>query len=90
LHGLQVGVASYLMSLVQKENSDAIAGLFDVTGFWDAVAADPFSRSEWREAIRMAPMMKEGFFTVLSRPDGIANAERYLNEDPRLARCFKE
>src|SRR6185312_14696440 len=47
LHGLQVGVASYLMSALQGENADRIAGLFEATGFWGAVAADPFSRAEW-------------------------------------------
>ena len=90
LHGLQVGVASYLVSLLQKNNSDVIADLFDVTGFWDAIAADPFHRSEWREAIRMAPTMKDEFFTVLSNPDRLSEAERHLTSDPRLARCFRE
>ena len=66
LHGLQVGVASYLVSLLQGSNTDTIADLFEVTGFWDAIAADPFRRSEWREAIRLAPTIKENFFTVLS------------------------
>jgi len=90
LHGLQVGVASYLTSLLQKENSDAIDALFDVTGFWEAVASDPFSLPEWREAIRRAPAMKEGFFTILSMPDRVAEAQHYLENDRRLARCFGE
>ena len=90
LHGLQVGVASYLVSLLQRNNTDVIAELFDVTGFWDAIVADPFRRSEWREAIRMAPTIKEGFFTVLSMKDGVSEAERFLTEDPRLARCFRD
>src|SRR5690242_19888951 len=46
LHGLQVGVATYLVSILQEHNTERIAGLFDVTGFWNAVAEDPFSRSE--------------------------------------------
>src|SRR5262249_6521241 len=45
LHGLQVGAASYLVSILQGENTDRIAELFDATGFWDAIAADPFSRA---------------------------------------------
>ena len=90
LHGLQVGVASYLVSLLQGSNSDTIADLFDVTGFWDAIAADPFRRSEWSAAIRLAPTIKEGFFTVLSMKDRVAEAERHLAEDPRLAKCFRE
>lgn len=88
LHGLQVGVASYLVSLLQGSNTDTIAQLFDVTGFWDAIAADPFRRSEWCEAIHLAPTLKDDFFTVLSIKKRIAEAERHLSEDPRLTRCF--
>lgn len=88
LHGLQVGVASYLVSLLQGMNTDTIAKLFDVTGFWDAIAADPFSRAEWSEALRTAPRIKDGFHTVLSEPGIQAEAEALLTADPRLARCF--
>src|SRR4051812_23650788 len=45
LHGLQVGVATYLMALVQGNHAGQIAALFDATGFWDGVAADPFDRA---------------------------------------------
>lgn len=90
LHGLQVGVASYLMSLLQGENSETIAELFQVTGFWDAIAADPFSRREWREALRLAPSIKEGRFTVLSLPDRLSEAEDHLTHDPKLAQCFQD
>src|SRR5206468_761181 len=51
LHGLQVGVASYLVGVLQGENAGRIAGLFAATGFWEAVAADPFSRAEWLAAV---------------------------------------
>jgi glycerol-1-phosphate dehydrogenase [NAD(P)+] len=87
LHGLQVGVASHLVSLLQGENTGIIAELFDVTGFWDAIADDPFSRSEWREALRVAPTMKD-FYTILSDPKHLKEAERLLMDDPRLVRCF--
>src|SRR6185295_621801 len=45
LHGFQVGVATYIASVLQGINSDRIAALFDATGFWSAIAADPFSRA---------------------------------------------
>lgn len=90
LHGLQVGVASYLISLLQRENSDAIDAMFEVTGFWEAIAADPFSLSEWHEAIRLAPTVKEGFFTILSIPERLSEAQHSLVNDRRLARCFHE
>src|SRR5437660_6115107 len=89
LHGLQVGVASYLVSILQGENTDRIAGLFAATGFWEAVAADPFSRAEWLAAVRAAPAVKEGFYTVLSSRDVLPEVEQILTRDPRLARCFR-
>jgi glycerol-1-phosphate dehydrogenase [NAD(P)+] len=90
LHGLQVGVATYLVSILQGSNTERIAGLFDVTGFWDAVAEDPFSRSEWLQAIRAAPSIKEGYYTVLSSRDVLPEAEKILTEDPHLLRCFQD
>ncbi len=90
LHGLQVGVASYLVSLLQQQNSAAIASLFEVTGFWKAIAADPFRRSEWREALRLAPSIKENFFTILAVSGRTTEAERLLESDPRLVPCFQE
>ena len=89
LHGLQVGVATYLVSLLQGQNSDRIAGLFDATGFWDAIAADPFSRAEWLEAVRLAPAIKDGFYTVFSSRNVRPEVEQLLARDPRLTRCFQ-
>jgi glycerol-1-phosphate dehydrogenase [NAD(P)+] len=88
LHGLQVGVATYLVSCLQAQNTERIAGLFDATGFWRAIAADPFSRSEWIEAARIAPTVKPGFYTVLSARDCRAEIECLLAMDPHLQACF--
>lgn len=88
LHGLQVGVASYLVSRLQGMNTERIAALFETTGFWDAIAADPFSRAEWSQAIRLAPTLKENFYTILSERDVLPEAEQILAEDPLLQRCF--
>jgi glycerol-1-phosphate dehydrogenase [NAD(P)+] len=90
LHGLQVGIAAYLVSILQGGNTERIAGLFDVTGFWDAVAADPFSRAEWLQAIRAAPSVKEGYYTILSSRDVLPEAEKILTHDPHLRRCFQD
>ena len=63
--------------------------LFDATRFWDAVAADPFSRAEWRAAVRAAPAVKEKFYTVLSSRDVLPEVERALDHDPYLVRCCR-
>jgi glycerol-1-phosphate dehydrogenase [NAD(P)+] len=88
LHGIQVGVATYLMSKLQKANSEQIASVFETTGFWQAISADPFSRREWLEAIRVAPTIKPGYFTFLSTCDVLPEAAALLTSDPFLAPCF--
>jgi glycerol-1-phosphate dehydrogenase [NAD(P)+] len=88
LHGLQVGVATYLMSILQGENTEKIAALFDATGFWDAIADDPFVRSEWLHAVKIAPTIKDNYYTILSSRDALPEVEHLLDSDPRLARCF--
>ena len=90
MHGLQVGVATYLCSLLQGENSARIASVFEATGFWKAIADAPFSRREWLDAVRLAPSVKEDYFTVLSSRDVLPEVERFLREDPWLAPCFQE
>ncbi len=90
LHGLQVGVAAYIVSLLQGASTDHIDSLFRATGFWDEIAADPFSRTEWMRAIRTAPSVKENYYTVLSSRDVLPEVERSLTEDPHLQRCFRD
>lgn len=89
LHGLQVGVATYLVSLLQGANAERIAGLFEATGFWDAIADDPFSRAEWLHAVRLAPSVKSGFYTVLSSRDVLPEVEQILSDDHYLKQCFQ-
>lgn len=89
LHGLQVGVASYLCSLLQGQNTSVIDEIFERTGFWGVVAADPFVLDEWHEAIDRAPTLKSGFHTVLSEPGQTGRAKELLRTDPRLAACIR-
>ena len=88
LHGLQVGVATYIVSRLQRQNTHEIDRLFEATGFWRAIEADPFIRSEWKQAARMAPSIKSGFHTVLHSRDCLPEIEDILRSDPRLASCF--
>jgi glycerol-1-phosphate dehydrogenase [NAD(P)+] len=84
-----VGVATYLVSLLQENHAESLAALFTATGFWDAIAADPFDRAEWMEAIRLAPSIKSNFYTILSSRDCAPEAERLMASDPFLRRCFE-
>jgi glycerol-1-phosphate dehydrogenase [NAD(P)+] len=88
LHGLQVGVATYLMSLVQRNQSERVDGLFSETGFWRQIESDPFSRAEWRRAIEIAPTIKDDFYTVLSQDGAQTEAISLMDRDERLKACF--
>lgn len=88
LHGLQVGVATYIVSMLQGGQADIIRGLFETSGFWDMIRSDPFIRAEWIEAARLAPTIKKGFYTVLSSRDCMAEIHSLLENDPTLAGCF--
>lgn len=88
LHGLQVGVATYLVSRLQGADTSALGRLLETTGFWSVIEADPFLLGEWEEALRKAPSIKDGFYTVLSSRDCLPEALALLREDERLRRCF--
>ena len=88
-HGLQVGVAAYLVSLLQGQHSGRIAALFEATGFWRVIAGDPFDRADWLEAARVAPSLKADFYTVLSSRDCVPEIENALQSDPNLRLCFR-
>ncbi len=90
LHGLQVGVATYLVSLLQERNADTIASLFAETGFWAAIAEDPFRRADWLEAVRRAPSIKQDYYTVLASRDCLPEVEEFLRSDPHLQGCFTD
>jgi glycerol-1-phosphate dehydrogenase [NAD(P)+] len=91
LHGLQVGVATYLVSILQgRQGTERIARVLDDSAFWQGIEAEPFSRREWLAAVKLAPTIKEGYYTVLSSRDCLPEVETILREDPRMARCFTE
>lgn len=88
LHGLQVGIATFLMSQLHSVGTQSIRTLFDSTGFWEAIRADPFSRAEWATAIEIAPTIKADFYTILSLKDRKPDLLRLIDQDPALSGCF--
>lgn len=88
LHGLQVGMATYLVAHLQGQRADEVGRVLDQTGFWDGIRSDPFSRAEWLDAVQAAPSMKPNFHTVLLERDGLPEVERLIDADPLLDGCF--
>ncbi|MFP4150229.1 MAG: iron-containing alcohol dehydrogenase family protein [Nitriliruptoraceae bacterium] len=88
LHGIQVGVATYLLSHLQGQGTERIASVLDRTGFWDTVRATPFDREVFLAAVRRAPSIKPDFHTVLDEVDAPTEVARLLDRDERLAGCI--
>lgn len=88
LHGLQVGMATYIACRLQRQQAEIAAALFQTTGFWDAIRHDPFSRAEWLNAALQAPTIKKDFFTVLSTRDCLPEIASIIDTDPILSGCF--
>lgn len=101
LHGLQVGVATYLCARLHAQRTDTFAdgtaraemparvrAVLDAVGFREEVARDPFRREDWRRAFRDAPSVKQDFYTVLSQPGSAEALDAILDEDEWVAPCF--
>jgi glycerol-1-phosphate dehydrogenase [NAD(P)+] len=89
LHGLQTGTAAYLMSHLQHNQHEAIAELFERTGFWESAKKTPFRKAEWEQAVRLAPQIKDDFHTILNERDAWPECERLIREDKSLRDCFE-
>jgi glycerol-1-phosphate dehydrogenase [NAD(P)+] len=88
LHGLQVGVASYLMSRLQGTTAATVLAAAEQSGFFEYVAAHPLERSSFVEAIKLAPSVKQDFYTILSESASIERALRVCDEDPWMKRLL--
>lgn len=90
MHGIQVGVATYLCALLQNnENLEDVVSVLKNTGFFDFVSQNPFDRREFEEALKMAPSVKTDYYTVLSEPDSFERSVKYLDTDEILQSLFR-
>ena len=85
MHGLQVGVATYLCALLQDNpTTDGVREVLTRTGFFDFVAQRPFDREEFLAALRMAPAIKKDYYTILSEPESFKRAAGLIETDEIL------
>lgn len=84
LHGIQVGIATYLMAKVQNHRFVRINTVFTETGFWDYVKTLQMKRSDFETAIDMAPEIKPHRHTYLHEEAYRNKAKRLLCEDEQL------
>ena len=89
LHGVQVGIATYLMSRVQNHRYKRINTVFESTGFWDYAGSLDLNRNDYEQAIDMAPSIKPFRHTYLHEEKYRCLAKQLLAEDEILKKVFK-
>ena len=84
LHGIQVGIATYIMAKVQDHRYIRVSTVLQETGFWDYVATLHMKRSDFLKAIDMAPSIKPHRHTYLHEEKYREAAKKLVLEDEVL------
>lgn len=89
LHGIQVGIATYLMSVVQDHRYRRVDTIFMQTGFWDYVKTLDLRREDFEKAVDLAPSIKPFRYTYLHEQQYRDRAKELLHTDARLQEILK-
>ena len=88
LHGIQVGIATYIMAVVQNHRYVRVNTIFKDTGFWDYVSTLGLKREDYENAIDIAPDIKPYRHTYLHEEKYREEAKKVLREDETLKKVF--
>lgn len=84
LHGIQVGIATYIMCKICDHRWKRVDNVFEKTGFWDYCATLDLKASDFSKAIDMAPSIKPHRHTYLHEEKYRELAKALLTSDDRL------
>lgn len=90
LHGIQVGIATYIMAKVQDHRYVRVNTVLQETGFWDYAATLNMKRSDFIQAIDMAPSIKPHRHTYLHEEKYREAAKKLVLEDEVLAKVLMD
>lgn len=88
LHGIQVGIATYLMSVVQNHRFKRVHTIFTDTGFFDYVKTLALDVKDYETAIDLAPSIKPFRHTYLHEKTYREQAKELLYRDDTLKQLF--
>lgn len=90
LHGVQVGIATYIMSKVQDHRYVRVGTVLQETGFWKYAASLQMKKVDFIKAIDMAPSIKPHRHTYLHEKKYREAAKKLVMEDAVLAEVLAE
>ena len=88
LHGIQVGIATYIMSKVQDHRYVRVETVLRETGFFDYAATLKMKRDDFIKAIDMAPSIKPFRHTYLHEENYREAAKKLVLEDEILSKIL--
>ena len=88
LHGIQVGIATYIMSKVQDHRYVRVETVLRETGFFDYAATLGMKREDFIKAIEMAPSIKPFRHTYLHEETYRELAKKIVLEDEVLQKVL--
>ena len=88
LHGIQVGIATYIMAKVQDHRYVRVNTVLTETGFWDYVETLQMKQSDFLRAIDLAPSIKPHRHTYLHEEKYREEAKRLVLTDEILQRVL--
>lgn len=88
LHGIQVGIATYIMCKVENHRFERVDTILTKTGFWDYCETIDLNKDDYIKAIELAPSMKPTRHTYIQEEEYRNAAIKLLDEDDRLKRIF--
>lgn len=89
LHGIQVGIATYIMSRVQEHRFERVNKFLTQTGFFNHVADIGLKAADLEQAIETAPGIKPNRYTFIHIPEYREKAKKLLYEDEVLKKILK-
>ncbi len=84
LHGLQVGVASYAVSFIQKDTHERVKLDIVNSGFYNFMKENPLNREDFIKAVMLSTHIKENFHTILSEPEAIDQILHFIENDSMM------
>jgi glycerol-1-phosphate dehydrogenase [NAD(P)+] len=88
LHGIQVGMATYIMSIVQNHRHERVRKFLSDTGFFSFVQTLNLSAADYERAIDMAPTIKPNRMTFIHIPENREKAKSVIYSDSILTEVF--
>ncbi|MDA3852596.1 MAG: iron-containing alcohol dehydrogenase family protein [Spirochaetaceae bacterium] len=89
LHGIQVGVATYAIgALQQNPNQSVVSQLLENCGFFNYVTQNPLDKKIFIDSVKLAPSIKQGYYTILSQEGKTEELLGFVEDDPWMKKLL--